>query len=285
MAENFNLDGGYIYSSIFGLANTMNINGIAYDIYAVTENFTLGEDGYIYRDLKLTSGDVSINGTVRRDAYISCANLTFPDTTNTYIYGNLEYSSNAELSIPETAVSGNITYNISNKEEPTVSIFSYILDLLVSVGLLLLNTLVITVLAMWLTPNFIKKVSSMGIKKTLISLPIGFGTLIAIPVISIIALFTVIAIPLSFALLAIYFLLIAFATAFASITIGSIIVKKFNLEGKVKFVLVALTSTVVIFALGLIPFVGRFVEFLTLILGLGTVVFNLFRKVESEVKE
>ena len=138
---------------------------------------------------------------------------------------------------------------------------------------------------MWLTPNFIKKVSSMGIKKTLISLPIGFGTLIAIPVISIIALFTVIAIPLSFALLAIYFLLIAFATAFVSITIGSIIVKKFNLEGKVKFVLVALTSTVVIFALGLIPFVGRFVEFLTLILGLGTVVFNLFRKVESEVKE
>jgi len=284
MAENFNLDGGYIYSSIFGLANTMNINGIAYDIYAACDNFTLEEDGYVYRDLKLTSQNVTINGKVRRDAYISCANMTFSELANTYIYGNLEYSSNTEIAIPENAVTGNITYNISGEKEQSTSVLSYVISILVSLGLLLLNTFVITLLAIWLTPNFVKKVSNMGIRNALIALPIGLVALIAIPVISILVIFSIIGMSLSFALLGIYFLLIAFSLAFASMVVAGIITKKFKLEGKVKFVLITLASTIVLWILSLIPFIGGIIGFLTLILGLGTVIFNLFRKVPTEVQ-
>lgn len=282
IADNFTLDGGYIYSSIFGLANDMKINGIACDIYAIANNFTLEENGYIHRDLKLTSQNVSINGLVRKNAYLSAENITFSELANTYIYGNLTYSSNAEITIPENAVTGSVTYNKS-EGETAPSTASKIVSILISVGLLLLNTFIVTILAIWLAPNFIKKVSNMGIGKTLIALPIGLVTLIAIPVISIVVLFTVIGIPLSFALLAIYFLLIAFATAFASMAISGLILKKS--KSKVKFVLFALVSTIIIWALSLIPFVGGIVEFLILILGLGTVVSNLFRKVPNEVKE
>lgn len=286
IADAFNLDGGYIYSSIFGITGDMNINGIAYDIYAIAENFTLEKEGYIFRDLKLTAANVNLNGLVRRDAYIASQDINFAEESNTYIQGNLNYSSNTEISVPEGAVAGEISYNSSNgTSNESNSVMSYIIDTIISLGLLLLNTFVIVILAMWITPNFIKKVSTMGIKKTLIALPIGLAALIAIPVISILALFTIIAIPLSCALLSMYFLLIAFSTAFASIAIGSIIIKKFKLEGKVKFVLITLASTVVIFVLGLIPFVGDLISFLSLILGLGTVVFNLFRKVPTEVKE
>ena len=282
MAENLNLDGAYIYSSIFALANEIKINGIACDIYAISNNFTLEENGYIHRDLKLASQNVSLNGVIRRNAYITSDNIVFPELANTYIHGNLTYNSDAEISFPENAVTGNITFNkAEEKAEPSLA--TKVVDVLTIIGLLLLNTFIITILAMWLTPNFIKKVSNMGIKKVLVSLPIGLATLIVLPIISIILIFTIIGIPLSFALLGIYFLLIAFATAFASIAISGIITK--NSKSKVKFVLFALVSTIIIWALGLIPFVGGLVDFLVLILGLGTVVFNLFRKVPSEVKE
>lgn len=282
IADNFTLDGGYIYSSIFGLANDMTINGVVCDVYAMSNNFSIGENGYIHRDLKLTSQNVSINGVIRRNAYISSSNITFPELSDTYIYGNLTYTSNAEITIPETAVTGNITHNKAEEKTKSSNSSSFASELL-NVGLLLLNTLVISLLAIWLTPNFVKKVSNMGIKKALIALPIGLAALIVLPIISILVIFTVIGVPLSFALLGIYFLLIAFATAFASMVISGIITK--NSDSKVKFVLFALVSTIIIWALSLIPFVGGIVEFLILILGLGTVIFNLFRKVPSEVNE
>lgn len=282
MADSFTLDGGYIYSSIFGIANDIKINGIACDVYAMANNFTLEENGYIHRDLKLASQNVSINGTIRRNAYITSENIAFSELANTYIYGNLTYNSNKEISIPENAVTGNVNFNKVD-EEVAPSTASSIISKLIDVGLLLLNTFIVTILAIWLTPNFIKKVSNMGIGKTLIALPIGLVALIVIPVISIVVLFTVIGIPLSCALLTIYFLLIAFATAFSSMAISGIMIKKS--KSKIKFVLLALASTIVIWALSLIPFVGGIVEFLILILGLGTVVSNFFRKVPSEVKE
>lgn len=284
IADTLNIDGAYIYSSIFAIANEMNVNGSVYDIYALCNKCTIGENGSITRDFRAVADSVNISGKIRRNAYITSENITFSELANTYIYGNLTYTSRTELSIAEGAVAGTVTYE-KEKEVTSPSVTSLIVSEIENVIGLLINTLIVCLLAIWLTPKFIKKVSSMGIKKSLICFLIGLGVLIFVPVIVVILLITVIGIPVSLALLAFYILLIAFSTSFSSIALSGIITKKLNLEGNMKFVLVALASTVAIWLLRLIPYVGGLVGFLSLLLGLGTVVFNLFTKVPEEVKE
>lgn len=277
-ADTLNIDGGYIYSAIFGFAKTFNMNGIAYDIYAASNDFTLGEDGYIYRDLKLFSVNTNINGKIRRNVYITSNNIKFASETDTYIGGNLNYTASSELSIPESAVLGEVNFNkVVAKETPSVAsmISSAIFDVLT----LAVSTLVLTLLAIWLTPKFLEKVSNMKVSNIFIALAIGLGALIGIPVASIIIMITIIGVPTAFALLALYFLIIAFSTGFTSLVISSFITKKFNIEGKVKFVFITLGVTAVIWILGYIPFIGGLIKFLNILLALGTVVYNLFRKV------
>ena len=281
-ADTLNIDGGYIYSAIFGFAKTFNMNGIVYDIYAASNDFTLGEDGYVYRDLKLLSVNTNINGKIRRNANIVSNNITFANETDTYIGGNLNYTANNELSIPESAVLGDVNFNKSaEKEAPSAAsnISSAIINILTS----LFSTFVLALLTIWLTPKFLNKVSNMKVSNIFIALAIGLGALVGIPVASIIIMITIIGMPTAFALLALYFLIIAFSTGFTSLVISSFVTKKFNIEGKVKFVLITLASTVVIYLLSLIPFIGGLIGFLNIVLALGTVVYNLFRK--ATVKE
>ena len=281
-ANNLNIDGGYIYSSIFAFANDIKVNGIVYDVYAACNNFTLEADGYVYRDLKLaTTGDVTINGKIRRNAFISSDNIKFSELADTYIGGNLNYSASNEISIPENAVSGDVNYSKA-KEAEKPSIGSVIAGKVTDLILTMVNALVVSLLAIWLTPKFIKKVSNTKVSTCAISLAVGLGALIGIPVVSIILMVTVVGIPLAFALLALYFLVIAFSTAFSSLVLAGFATRKFKLEGKVKYVLTVVASSVIIWLLSLIPFIGGLIAFLNVLLGMGTVVINLFRKVPTE---
>lgn len=282
-AETLNIDGGYVYSSIFGFAKTFNMNGIAYDIYAASNDFTLTSDAYIYRDLKLLAVNTTINGKIRRNAHIASNNIKFPEnTTDTFIGGNLNYTASNELSIPESAVLGDINFTKSAEEEAP-SVGSKISSIIFDILTLIVSTLVLTLLSIWLTPKFMEKVSTMKISNIFIALAIGLGVLIGVPVASILVMFTIIGMPTAFALLALYFLIIAFAVGFTSIVISSFVTKKFNIEGKFKFILIAIASTFIICLLGYIPFVGGLIKFLTIPLALGTVVYNLFRK--TSIKE
>ena len=293
IAENLNIDGATIYSAILGFAKNMNIKGEVYDIYAASNHFTLDTDGYVYRDLRLISLDATINGKIRRNAFITSNDIKFSEISDTYIGGNLNYYANNEISFPESAVAGNINFNktaatiIFSSMVGGFPMFSSNLGAIISSPIvkglgLVISTLVVTLLAIFLTPKFLEKVSSMKISNIFIALAIGLGVLIGIPVASIILIITIIGIPTSFALLTLYGLIIAFSKAFTSLVISSFITKKFNINGKLKFVLIALASTVVIWILSLIPFVGGIINFLNILLGLGTIVYNLFRKISTK---
>ena len=79
MAETVNIEGGYIYSSIFAMANEINIDGITYDLYAACSKLNLKENGLVYRDMRVAAGEVNLSGRVRRDAYITAGNLNISE--------------------------------------------------------------------------------------------------------------------------------------------------------------------------------------------------------------
>ena len=67
---------GYIFSNLFTIAESIEIKGVVYDIYAVSQNLTIS-NGYVYRDLKAACETLNINGAIGRNAYVNCSTINF----------------------------------------------------------------------------------------------------------------------------------------------------------------------------------------------------------------
>lgn len=290
LANKLNIEGGYVYSNLFACANEITLNGVVYDVYAICDSFTLANNGFVYRDMRLTASNVNLQGRVRRDAYISCSNMNLNQELGTLIYGNLTYTSASEISIPEGVVSGTTTYNeeFNLDFEKEVSIFSVITSYALELLKTLLYTLIITLILLWLTPNYIEKVSKMSTGKSFACLGIGFGAFVAFFVFVIISIFliiSIVAIPVTLIGVFVSILVAYSANAIASIFFGKLFTRLFKMEGKVKFVLFTLLSSAIIWSISLIPFVGGFLSFLIWLFGIGALILNIFKQKENTNKE
>ena len=58
-------ENGYVFSNLFTIAETVEIKGVVYDVYALTQNLTISS-GYVYRDLKVACNTLNVNGAVGR---------------------------------------------------------------------------------------------------------------------------------------------------------------------------------------------------------------------------
>lgn len=283
-ADKLNIDGGYIYSNLFACANEITINGVVYDIYAICDTLNVADNGFIYRDMKVTASNVNLNGNVRRDAYISASNINFPEDASTLIYGNLNYSSNSELSIPEGVVAGEVKYsNEDIKPESNVgnTILSYVFNLIQTLVL----TLVVTLLLIWLTPKFVERVGKMGVGKSFASFGIGLVTPIVFIIVSILLLIS--SIGSSIFLIGMFALTILalIGNSIASIFFGKLFTKVLKMEGNLKFILFTLVSNIILWSLSLIPVVGGIFGFIICIFGIGATIVNIVFRKEKEVSK
>lgn len=282
IADKLNIDGAYIYSNLFVCANEITVNGVVYDVYAMGGNFTLGENGFIYRDAKIASNNVTISGTVRRDAYIMANNISFGENSGA-IYGNFNYSAPSEIEIPENGVLGEVKYK-ELKADKTQNIGSIILYKVLDLIEALVYTFIIALLLVWLTPKFVERVGKMGVGKSFASLGIGVATPIVLIIASIILL--TLYVTSSIVISGIFgFVILAFiGNTVASIFFGKLFVTKLKMEGKVKFFLFTLVSRLIIWVISLIPFVGGFFGFLVSMFGIGATLINML-PAKEKIKE
>ena len=123
----------YIFNNLFVMADSIELKGIVYDVYAIARNTTIS-DGKIYRDIKLSTETFNINGIIKRNAFVTASNINFNTDGNSKgaIYGDLNYSADSEISIPENAVNGEIHYTpiaIDENSSFASIVADYILDL------------------------------------------------------------------------------------------------------------------------------------------------------------
>lgn len=286
VADKVTIEGGYVYSSLFVCANEITINGVVYDVYAISNNFNLESNGFIYRDLKVTGSNINLNGKIRRDAYISAKSLALNEQSGTIVYGNLEYSTPSEITIPEGAVSGSVKYNVntSNTEKET-SIASIILGYVSEAIQALLLTFVLTVILLWLTPKFVNRVGNMSVGKSFASLGIGVITPVVLVIVALLLAISVVGLKM---LLPTIFIFVAFsliASSITSIFFGKLFTKLLKTDSKVKFVLFTLLSNLVLWLLTKIPFVGGFIGFLVYAFGIGTLLVNIVCRKEVVVEK
>lgn len=282
-ANKLTLNGGYIYSSLFATASEIIIKGVVYDLYAFSNNFTLEKEGFIYRDLKVSANTLNINGGIRRDAYLTSANYNISFENGTLIGGNLNYSSKSELDIPEGIVNGTINYNkeVVKQEHIIERISSYLFNIMNA----LFYTFVVILLASYLAPKFIHRVTTMNTKKAFVSFGIGALSLPIICFTLILLLFSKACFIPALALTLVYVAICMSGTAFASIYFGSLFARVIKWEGKVKFVLASLITSLIIWAISQIPYIGPLFGLLIALFGIGTLFVNAIYRKENATKE
>lgn len=278
----------YIFSNLFVSAENISIKGVVYDLYSMSNTVTI--DGYIYRDIRTMSSTLNINGVVGRNAYVKSEKINFAVanqdegstvTQSGSIAGDLNYSSSQESSIPEKAVSGNVNFEqISKSSNKTISTY------LVSLGSLLVIVLVIWGLSLLLAPKFLKTTNDLiATKKILPVLGCGILTPIVITIVSIVLLFINITASISILLLTILILLFAISTSITIIAINNLICKKLKISKNIGVLGILILTTIVFWAIGLIPVIGSIISILAVIIGMGLITYFVFNKNKDFSKE
>ena len=303
IAEKLNIDGGYVYSSIFALAEEITMNGISYDLYAACSSFKLESNGFVYRDMKVFGSDISLAGKVRRDAYIVGNKLTLDETVGTIIYGDLNYTSSAsEYTAPEGTVAGEVKYTQEKTESVEVdadkvaalsfgaSIIRHLKELLTA----LVTTLLVALFLVFVTPKFTNKLSDMKVGKAFGSLGVGilapfvlgFVLLILLIVTALIQVFGL-GLSVCASVFFVFVTLGVVATAVTSTYFGKLFAKLIKKDGKLFTILFALLVALVLWIIDLIPFIGGLVIFLAWAFGVGAVLLNMLpsKKAKAEKVE
>lgn len=279
MAKTINVgDQAYIFSNLFAMANSIDIKGVVYDVYALSQNFTVS-NGYIYRDAKLCCNTININGVIGRNAFVSCSNINFNTDENDkgIIYGDLTYSTPSELSFDKNIVNGNVTYKapkVSPKKSVREIVASYISDL----GAFLAFVIIIWLVCLWLAPKFLNDTNKFVGKKTLNVLGTGLLTLIVLPIACIILLLLQLTAGISLLTVAIYILALIVAKSIFTIVANNYLCSKLNINKNTGIFGMLIVSGVIVWVISELPYVGGIVSFIISVLGLGVLVSAILPK-------
>ena len=291
-AQNVNItDQGYISNSLYVAANNLSVDGIIYDIYAVSNNAKLS--GYIYRDLHIATDTIDLLNTVGRNASITAKNMNFTSkdaqevsgnseenstpVISAQIIGNLNYSSENEINIPEGIVSGKITYSNSTfsliKTNSIMSIIYFTIFVIALFGIY-----------KWLAPKFLKNSSSLVTTKHFKTVGLGLLSLVALPVISVLLLMIKITSTVGLFLLAINLVLLFVSKATFVIALNNIISKKLKFDTTLKTFLLLIATTIGIKLLSMIPYVGIVLSIICIIIGAGIIVRSIVFKKDLDLE-
>lgn len=280
-ADNLTLTGdSYIYGNLFVCANTVNIEGIVCDLYAICSDLTIAETGIVLRDMRTGSNALTIAGSVGRNTYVTATNIAVGEVAR--IYGDFNYSSTQAIEVPSGVVEGSINYSeIATTDTEGRTVINYVMDCVYAI----VYTLVILGVMILLAPKFLSKLPEMVSKKSLPAFGLGLlGLIVPVPV-AILLIFTTVGTPVAFALIAVWaFAVFALSFAVTAIAIASFVGSKVSILGKVHNVLAVILVTIVLWALQQIPFtaVQLIVNLLIYAFGLGYLLLGIFKKNKKE---
>ena len=288
-ADTLNIEeDGYILNNIFACANTIHVKGVAYNIYSVGDTLTI--DGFIYRDVKSICNTLNINSMIGRNVFVDCSSINFkekPDTEDTpsiasygSIQGDLNYSSDKEISIPDGYVSGETHFSqLQNNTTFDISNYMY------SLGAILVSAIIIWLIGLWISPKLLHNTSHpITLRKALQIIGLGILVPIVISLLSIIILLIPITSQLTILLLCVLAILFFISTSVAIINVNTIICNKLKITQNLYKLGFLIVTTIIYWLLTLIPYVGMIISLIAIIWGIGSISYSILIKEKTDEK-
>ena len=265
-------EGASINNNLFALGDTITVNGSISDLYSCGSNITIGESGYVFRDIHIGAQSLNILGTIGKNAFASVGSLAFTSENNPShgtIYGNLNYLTSSEENVDQSEyVLGDVNFTKISSESPQKSVMSYFTD----AAKYVITAVIIYLLVIWLAPKF--KENSVELLTKKIGPVIGFGLLgvFVIPFAILILLMLGITSKIAFALLSLYIALLLIASSAFIIAGAGLVANKRNIDNKWRILGLVCGLAIILWAVELIPFIGGLISFITVVLGTGLIV-------------
>lgn len=272
-AKNITIDeNSAISGNLFAVADSIEVQGIVYDIYSMSNSLTIN-DGYVYRDLKSITNTLNLYGTIGRNAFVTASSISFANSDNSLtgmIYGDFNYTSKIETQIPEDVVHGSINYT-PLKIDTSIDLSTYIYSL----GNFLIIVIVLWAIGLWFKNQF-KKSDISTKNKTLWIVLSGILGFILTPLVSLVLLFIPITNSLSLLLLSLYFIILAMSKAIFTIGLNGYICKKLKIKNNIGTFGILIISSIIVWALCLIPYnIGSTINLIAMILGFGILITSI----------
>ena len=218
-------------------------------------------------DLSATAGTVELRNTkIAGNVNLTAENIKF--VGNVEIAGALVYNENAEVSGLEHTSYGSIEAYEVVEVGLAARIAAMIYGKIMSIAALFIAIAIIGAVY----SKFHDKISAeMDANRFGINLATGFGVLLVVPIIALIALISFVVAPLGIVALALYAVMIYLSQGFAGAWLGHLIIEKgFKTKGNI--FAEAFIGILILGILALIPYVGVITGFLGLLLGLGLII-------------
>jgi len=274
IANKINFDGALIRYSIFACADYIYYNnGGTYEgnVYIVGNTLDATYTSYIARDIKALVSDITLKSAVGRDADLICNTLDLGEGSDIpLIYGDLRYTANSELTIPDGTLQGSATYSKQYLGNSFVGI-------LMSFGTCIVTALAAFIILSKLTPKFVQnlynnKISLPALIKAFI---IGLISIATIAIFMILLAGTGVGITLAIILGLLFIILYIIATPVFAIRITNTLKHALRIENTTMFYLILSLISILLYLITLIPVFGFALGFIINVIAIGLIV-NVF---------
>ena len=290
VGETLTLNGEISESARFAGAEVFINGDIGRDLVVTASEVTINEQSVISGDLILGAGVTRVNGQIGGDVMGGADTIIISGTVDgsvqvelkrltlapdAEIGGDLVYTSDNEANILSGAtVSGTTTRNLPERDErawpflPVLAGLAVVWKILSFLMILLLGILLIILAGGRLTA-----MSDYIQSNPWHSLWWGIVIFVVAPAAAVLAIMTVVGLPLGLISLALYGMALYLSQVPVALLIGRLIIRQNRpLESRGMMIGALALGLFVLFLLGLIPFAGWIIGLLTIIFGLGTLV-------------
>lgn len=288
--NNVTLEGLSEYGMFAGNSITVSSN-ITKDLFVAANSVYFTNKSFIGRDAYIAANNVYITTIINGDLKIMANNVLLSDTT---IYGDVDIDCSSLKIGSDVTITGTLSYNedanysatnIDNidsiiiKEEKYFEEYEVSFeDNLLSWIFKIVSLLIVCYVINLVFPKFYKaidtKITTNNIFK---KMGIGLIMLVCIPVASIFVMLTGIGVPLGLIVLVMYVVILYLSIIPCIYVIGNLLLTK-TFKKKDNVYISLIIGILVIELINLIPFIGGFIYFLFMLIGLGYFRNILFNK-------
>ena len=253
------------------------------DLFAAGNAINIYPEANIGRDVYLAASDIKISGTIERNLNAGASSI---DLRGAVIGGDANLASEKVILDENTVITGKLTYvedaNISGLDKAKIGsvatskatrvVVNYnFMDMVYAFAISAIAAFIVMVVLFYILPKYQDKLATLkfevgDILKTIL---IGLVTLVLLPLISIMAMFTGFLTPLALIALALFAISIYIAYLSVYYLVGKLITTKIFKKDNVY--LAAVIGIVLTTLLMYIPVLGSFISFICLTYGLGLV--------------
>jgi cytoskeletal protein CcmA (bactofilin family)/predicted anti-sigma-YlaC factor YlaD len=262
---------GVVEGSVMGFAQSVETRGqVAHNIYAFGQTVDLRRDARIDENATLFAAQSNVEGTIGKDAnvFAGSMNVSAPAHIGGGLTAKVSRTQNAYIA-PGVTIGGKTDIQAP---QPAPSKYSR-LSFYVWQTIWLAAAFIAGLVLFWLVPS-LSRARFDNAKDLLVSAGLGCIALIAAPVAAIVAMITLVGLPLGLIGLSAWILGIYLAKIIVAGFLGRSLLTNIG-DAQPAIPLVLLAGLVPVFIAINLPFIGGLINFLLIVLGLGTVALRL----------